>query len=227
MRAAVVMLLVGLWVAVLMPGLFHARRHASPASSISRFHKNMDLLERTRRGGAQRSVHESAGFAAHDARRGPEVGPGGAWASRLVSVRPPSWFVASGSGGPAARAAQRPRIRPPAPSAARAAVRPARKPARKPARQASTPHAAMMARRRRVLVGLAASTMFSAVLAPLVGLVGWVLLVIALAATAGYVTLLRRLELQRRLQQRVLTLADDDEPAFHGAPPRRTAAGGR
>ena len=56
MSAAVVILLAGLWVGILLPGLVRARRYSSPTASVSRFHTSMDRLERTRAEAAARQA---------------------------------------------------------------------------------------------------------------------------------------------------------------------------
>ncbi|QBI21093.1 hypothetical protein ER308_16940 [Egibacter rhizosphaerae] len=47
MNVVVIILLLALWAVVLLPGLVRARRAGSPASSVSRFHRDLDRLERT------------------------------------------------------------------------------------------------------------------------------------------------------------------------------------
>ncbi len=47
MDVAVVVVLLGLWAAILLPGLVRASRQGSPSTSVSRFHGSLALLERT------------------------------------------------------------------------------------------------------------------------------------------------------------------------------------
>lgn len=56
MSVVIILLLLGLWAALLLPGLLRARRHTSPTSSVTRFHHSMDLLGRTGRDAAGRQV---------------------------------------------------------------------------------------------------------------------------------------------------------------------------
>lgn len=58
MDVAVVVALLGLWAAILLPGLVRARHQGSPSASVSRFHGNLALLERTSCPGSARGTDE-------------------------------------------------------------------------------------------------------------------------------------------------------------------------
>ncbi|GEM_PF-6767667 len=56
MDVAVVVALLGLWAAILLPGLVRASRQGSPSTSVSRFHGSLVLLERTSTGSSDREA---------------------------------------------------------------------------------------------------------------------------------------------------------------------------
>lgn len=69
MDVVVIGLLVALWAAILLPGLVRARQEASPAASVSRFHRRMDLLEQTNGVPAADGPTPPDGASPHDRRR--------------------------------------------------------------------------------------------------------------------------------------------------------------
>ena len=60
MDVAVVVVLIGLWAAILLPGLVRSSRHGSPSTSVSRFHGSLARLERTSGGGSSSSHRPAA-----------------------------------------------------------------------------------------------------------------------------------------------------------------------
>ena len=178
MDVAVVVMLVGLWAAILLPGLIRARRYGSPATSVSRFHGSMDLLERTSVGGG-RNPGQRAASSAEGSPRSPR---------EERSRKGPSPDAGPAEGGRGRRAAPRRASR-------------ARAPSRPPGHRAAPRTAA--ARRRAVLVllsGLAAITLATA---PIVGPAGWGAAAVSAVLLGGYVAGLRRLAVRRRVGRRV------------------------
>jgi hypothetical protein len=178
------MLLIGLWVAVLMPGLIRAHRQTSPATTVSRFHESMHRLERTRHatlGGDDPDASEVTVFWERPDQDG--TSPLQAWiAERVEAVR--SW-----STGTAPRRAPQP------PQAAQAPQAPQAPRRLSPA-----------ARRRRVLLVLAVVTLSGVVLAPFTEAFGVRVLSTGVTALAAYVALLWRMQRQRTLHERVHVL---------------------
>lgn len=215
MSATVIILLIGLWAAVLLPGLVRARRETSPATSISRFNRSMDLLERTR--------HEApAGLATDEAI--PDSGEEDLPMGRVFGGRAAGARHRAGRGWPAwpagahrvmrararrawGRAPQGRRLAPPPPAAA----------------SPTGTSGDVVARRRRVLAVLAGVTLLGALLTPLTRL-GLGLLVLGVAALGTYLALLWQLQRQRDLRRRVrqLSHAHADEPV---PPPPARAVG--
>lgn len=211
MSATVIILLISLWAAVLLPGLVRARRETSPATSVSRFNRSMDLLERTRLGPpAQPVVDEVATDsgeedfpmgrvpARHRAQRRGLSWP--ASARQLVHARPRRAWRRRPRGG--AR-----RLAPPPP----------------PVAGERRPSSDVVARRRAVLAVLAAVTLLGALLAPLTR-VGLVVLSLGIAALAAYIALLWQLQRQRELRRRVRHL--ERAPVSGPAPPPAARAVG-
>lgn len=178
MKATVTVLLIGLWFAVLMPGLVRARREVSPSASISRFNRSMDLLERT--GQPPGTETTMPAHRPHGAGRSMTVPLP---LTRLMEdLR--TWFA---PGSTALRPAPSTGLRP----------RPPRRPARAVTRRSPA------ARRRMVLYVLAGMTAAGLALMPVHLVSGLVLGGLGLAATAAYIALLWQLQRTRLLRRRI------------------------
>ena len=182
MDAAVVVILVSLWAAILLPGLVRARRHGSPASSVSRFNGSMDLLERTSRGGTVRSPARSS--------VPPPRASARQWLMAMISERTGGRLTAQRADGRS--------------TAQRAGGRwTAQRAGGRSASLASAPASTARARRRAVLTALSGLLAVALVSTPLLGAPAWVLSGVASVLLAAYIAGLRRLAMRRRLDRRV------------------------